>query len=886
MAGPGGPTVGRVNIRVAPDTSRFRRELGQSLEALERSLTVQIPTRIDTRRVAQDAARVKADVERQLGTIRTGIQVNADTAQARAQMQAAARDRTATIHADIDRSSLARVQSALTGLSRGAGRLVGGAAGVTALAGALSSLAAGASAAVVPVVQLGTALAPAVGILTTLPAAAGTAAAAVAPLAIALSGMGDALGAAITGDTEALSEAMESLAPAAQDVVRAVSDMRPALADIRAQVQEGFFRPLVGPVQELGERLLPVLGRGLTRVSMALGESTAELTGFIGQSRNLTGIDLLFASTARSVQNASGVLPGLLAGFRELGIVGLPFIERAATAASEAAEGFARWAANAAESGRATQWIESAIDVFSQLGDIASNVGGIIGSIFRAAGDGGLLGTIERLTSELDDFFASAEGGAALEGVFEGLASVGSALSPVITSLASGIGTLAPIVGRLAEAFGPILTRAIDGLVPALAELEPGLMAVMDGLGEGVDALVSSGALESLGAALSAIMVAVSPLLPVLGELAATLAGALADALIAIAPSLELVATELAENLAPVLPQLSEAFGELVEALAPLIPPLVEALVPVLEILPELILYFTEQMGAATEMISRATPVIEFLIEVLGFLVSAAVNVATWILWLGQQFWSFSDQAHTIGTRVGTAFREMRDRVVGFLVGLHNRAVSLVAGIVRYFTAHFDATRDRVVAAFTGMVSGVRQKISDLVTVASRIPYAIRVAVGNLGNLLRQAGRNVIIGLQNGIWDKIPALRSQMSSVASTIRAYLPFSPAKVGPLRAHPPDQAGETITRMIADGLERGRRIVADATSNVAVAATLDPVAAGLPAGGVGAQQATAEAQVAMLSRLLEAVREQRGDIVLEVDSQEIARASERGQRQMARR
>ena len=148
MAGPGGPTVGRVNIRVAPDTSRFRRELGQSLEALERTLTVNIPTRIDTKKVAQDAARVKADVERQLGHVKVGVDV--DTKAAAAELARASRDRTSTIRVDVDRSALDRLQGVLGGLTRGLGKVTGGAAGIGAIAGAFSTLAAGAAAAVVP----------------------------------------------------------------------------------------------------------------------------------------------------------------------------------------------------------------------------------------------------------------------------------------------------------------------------------------------------------------------------------------------------------------------------------------------------------------------------------------------------------------------------------------------------------------------------------------------------------------------------------------------------------------------------------------------------------------------------------------------------------------
>ena len=818
--------VGRVSVRVMPDTKRFRADLLKDLEALERSLSVSIPTRIDTKRVARDAARVKADVERRLGSVRVGV--NVDTGGVERQLGRATRDRQAEIEPTVDGAALARVRRTLESLARSAGRLVGGSVALGAGAGGLSALAAGAAAAIVPVLQLGTALAPAIGILATLPAAAGTAAAALGPLALALSGVGEALGAALTGDTEALAEALEGLAPAAQDVVRGVAEMAPAFARLRETVQQNFFAPLVEPARELGERLLPVLGQGMATVSRSLGEAAAELVTFATQTENIQGLRTLFDSTARSVTNASGVLPGLLTGLRELGLVGLPFIERAATAASEAAVSFGEWATEAAETGEATRWIENALDVLSQLGDIAGNLGGILSSVFSAAGDGGILTTLEKLTGELDRFFASAEGSAALEGFFAGLTAVGGALSPVLTSLASGIGTLAPMVGRLAEGLGPVLTRAIDGLAPALTELEPGLMAIIEGLGEGVDALVSSGALDSMGTALSDILTAVSPLLPVLGELAGTLGIALADALTAIAPGLEILATELAETIGPLLPELSESFGELVEAIAPLIPPLVEALVPALDLLPPIIELLIANFEEWARVIADLTPALTVLIEWLGVFISWIIRVVAWVLrlleswlrWAGEFSQTARDTLREVGERIGEFIRNARTNFANFL----ERVRSIWTSIRIAISSAASAARDAVIAAFRRLVSGASERVRALVTVARAIPTLFRTAVAGFGSLLYSAGRNVVQGLINGVRSMLGSLRAQMSSVAGTVRGALPFSPAKYGPLRDNPPDVAGETIGRMVADGLERSRRIVAGAAGDMAGAAVLE--------------------------------------------------------------
>ncbi|WP_198662479.1 hypothetical protein, partial [Nocardiopsis sp. TNDT3] len=133
--------VGRVSVRVMPDTRRFRGDLVKDLEKLERSLTLSIPTRIDTKRVAKDAARVKADVERQLGSVRVGV--NVDTGRVERQLDTAARPRKAEVEPEVDGVALARARRTLDGLARSTSRVVGGAVGIGAGAGGISALAAG-----------------------------------------------------------------------------------------------------------------------------------------------------------------------------------------------------------------------------------------------------------------------------------------------------------------------------------------------------------------------------------------------------------------------------------------------------------------------------------------------------------------------------------------------------------------------------------------------------------------------------------------------------------------------------------------------------------------------------------------------------------------------
>lgn len=792
-------SVGRVSVRVMPDTSRFKKDLETSLNRLERALTVNIPVALNSKQLREQAVAAKREAERHLGELQ--IKADANTTAATRQLDQAARDRTAEITPEVDRSALARVRRQLASLARIGGRGLGMAAGGSVAAGGLAAVAGGAAVAAGQVVQLAAALAPLAGLLGTLPAAAGGAVAALATLRVATAGVGDAFSAAF-GDAEEFEAALENLAPAAQQVAREFRTLAPALSELQQATQQAFFAPMRGALEEMGQRLLPVVARGMVDVGDALGGATAELMSFAGSAQSVSFLDGLFDSTATAIRNANSALPNFLSGLFSIGQVGLPYLEDLGAAIDGLAARWATWAADVAASGQLTEWIDQAIATFQQLGDIISNVGGILGSVFGAAGDGGILTTIETLTAALNDFFASAEGQDALIGLFEGLASIGSALSPVITALASGIGALAPAIGRIAEAIGPVLTRAVEGLVPALQALEPGITAVITALGKGVDALVSSGALEQLGNAFSDILIALSPLMPLLGELAATILTMLADLLVAIAPSLELLATALVDALAPVLPDLAEAFSDLVEAIAPLLPQLIDALLPILPLLPDLIRLIASQMSFWAQVLTDLTPLIELLIDVVKWVIEVAAGLVSWVLQVVATFWQWVTTVRQSSDQIQQRVRELKDKVIQFVQNIKDRGVQL----------------------FTDFKNAVSDRVQSAVDTVKGVPDKIKNAFSNAKNWLLSAGRNVIQGLIDGIQGKIQALRNKLSGIASEVRSYWPFSPAKQGPLRRYPMDEAGRNIAQMLADGIAEGERLVARASERLAGAAAAD--------------------------------------------------------------
>lgn len=196
---------------------------------------------------------------------------------------------------------------------------------------------------------------------------------------------------------------------------------------------------------------------------------------------------------------------------------------------------------------------------------------------------------------------------------------------------------------------------------------------------------------------------------------------------------------------------------------------------------------------------------------------------------------AISSLTSAIGNVASRAWNSVRTKttaginaVIGFVRGLPGKARSAANALVGNL-------RSVASNAFNSMRSAASSGISRVVGLARGIPGRIRSAVGSLGSVLYGAGQNVIRGLINGIRSMISSVGSTMSNIASTIRSYLPFSPAKKGPLRSHPPETSGRRIIELLAGGLTHGNTL--DAAMRQVAGAMVDPGVPSLAgASGVG--------------------------------------------------
>jgi TP901 family phage tail tape measure protein len=98
----------------------------------------------------------------------------------------------------------------------------------------------------------------------------------------------------------------------------------------------------------------------------------------------------------------------------------------------------------------------------------------------------------------------------------------------------------------------------------------------------------------------------------------------------------------------------------------------------------------------------------------------------------------------------------------------------------------------------------IRNSFQLVIAFMKSVPGRIKDALGNLGTLLLDAGRNLIQGLINGVQQKVGGLLSKIGEIAGKIRGAFPFSPAKWGPLSGSGDlFHAGRKMVERLAKGM-----------------------------------------------------------------------------------
>lgn len=686
-------TVGRADIDVTADAAEFDRQMSRADAAARRGFG-------GIKRQADDANRsvigLDASVRRLAGSL-GGLaaamrRTNKETNTWR-DSNGKLRDEHGRFVAEAQRG-LFGIDMSLRGLVGGFGGIVGIMGRVTAAGLGIGAIAGALGAATASAIQFAAALAPAAGAAAAIPAGIGVAAGAIATLKTALSGVGDAFSAAVSGDAEEFAESLEGLAPNARNAATALREITPQFTALRESVQGAFFEGFDTTLRNIASTLVGPLTEGMTAAATGLSGITTRLGEAATSGAGVTFINSTFAMLATILGNLQEPLGRLFEGFLSLGSsIATAFGAEAGAGLASMIAQFAQFISRAAASGDAVGWVEGALTVFSQLGAILSPIIGILGTIGEvAAGTGGnILGALGGALEAVNDFLSSAQGISTLASIFDTLNVVGSAFGEIIAGL---LPIIAPLIGQL-----------VAGLVPVLEAITPLILEI------------AAAAVPLFTQILDAVLPLIPPLVQIAQQILPLLATLFSAVVAAVAPLLEVLVTLLVTVLEPLLPALMpliELFGELAGMLA-------SALVPIFQLVGEILLWVVNEI-----IIPFVIPIVETLMELLGtalvdavkmlgdafaVVIDAIVAAATWLgeKW-GEQALLIRVGWQLLQDKLRAGYNFIKSNVIDPVKQAFSGVRDLFEGVVDAITGNWDGA----VSKLKSGVTKIKDAVSDM----------------------------------------------------------------------------------------------------------------------------------------------------------------------------
>lgn len=312
-------------------------------------------------------------------------------------------------------------------------------------------------------------------------------------------------------------------------------------------------------------------------------------------------------------------------------------------------------------------------------------------------------------------------------------------------AMAAQAQTLTGVFSTFKDTIGIALTNAFQPVIP---DIKNALAELTPILGNAIGQLA-----PSLGGALS-------KLLPIVGRLVEAIVPILMPLLDSLGPVLD--------ALEPSLVPLGEALGELVTALVPVLPILAQFIAVLAELAIPTIRY-------TAGVLSLLTPILDYMARAIAE-VAKALRLVDW-----------GDLANSIGGAFSDAWNQVYEFFRRVVVGWQDFDKMILEKLIEFRQSIIDRFNE-VVAFITGF------------------PGRLLDAIGDLGGLLLDAGRNLVAGLWNGIsgaagwlWGRISAF--VRDNVVGAFRNALGIgSPSKVMA------DQVGEMIPAGAMVGVERG--------------------------------------------------------------------------------
>ncbi|ALJ22040.1 phage tail protein [Microbacterium sp. No. 7] len=817
MAFSPGHNVGRVSIRVVPNTKNFSRELRRDLERIARTTSMKV--RVDGVNVDQRA--VKASIERQLAALRdvtldANIKVTVDKAKLKktalrksiqaefdkfeniaVNIEAAIKNKEHFQHEVkrmVDQASRNKVNIAagvttaiasarLRNLTRprwveifvriNQASLTKAAATLAALSGArlawkwidnLADLARDLDKNLPSILGWTTGL-------TTLFAALSASVSGIVgignglfqilPAALVLPGLLlNAVGSAIALFV-ALRKANEQLEP--------LGDHMRELGDI---INAEFWGRARQPILDLVNGLMPQLRNSFRDLAAGVGDFTGALSDSFLRELSNGRLESIFKGIAdgwRVLATGADAFAGAIVSLSQIAATYTP---RLAAWFVRQADTFDNWLKAIATDGRLSRWMEDAIDSMYDLWDATKGVAGVFEGLWRAAdaaGSGGLRGFADLMLT-WEKTVKSASFQRALVAIFKGSGDAMKALGDGVQAVGQLIADQYAAVERFIASSGRFLGGLLEASANALNS-----PVVAQGLNDFSRGLTN--ALERIKPSLQPIADTFGNFLSLLGRLVETALPAAAEVLADLMPAIDIVI----DGVEDILGDMSDALSEVSDILAPAIEDFARAVTPALR----------DAFQNLADALVAVTPFLGDLISAVGALVNFTAGSGN----ISQDFMTGKIPLYYEGMR--DYFEELSEKGnlaatmlvdIGEQARLSGEVVQIFFGetfknIRKFFEELPDNIRGFFVDAATWLVNEgpkIMEGLGNGITTAFLTiqdwflerPGVIANYFADAAIWLIDGGQRVIDGMKNGIITKFIEITTWFINLPNEIRNY------------------------------------------------------------------------------------------------------------------
>jgi phage-related protein len=758
--------IGRVAVKVAPDTSSFKTETKKALDRIEKSLRVKIPTTVDMTGARRDALtgvrELNATLKRHAVRIRTEVDRAAMKQTASEIERLRERISPVEVKVKVNTNPLRKLLSFMANIGASAAKFAAAAAAIGGIAAASLSAASNMAALAVSL-------------------------ASIAPAALALPGL-------LTG----IGLGLAAIFLALKDFNKVLPDVKGKLEDLQNAISARFWEQAQAPIREFVDVLLPQFAAGMTGISTSLGRLFGDLATSLKTSLD-GAIGPMFARLSESIEIARGGTDALAGVIKNLGLIGADYLPRLSQWFVDITERFNNFLSTAAADGRLKQWIDTALIALQDLGRALGGAFEILAGIGRAAAEAGgsSLAIFANALQRIADVVNGPAFQTMLTGVFraahQAMDSIATIAGPALTGFFLALGD---VLTKILPIIGEALGTALAAVATALSDIrvQDAIVGLFEALGDAVKELAPY--VPEIVRAFADLVKTVVPLIPVLVEIAKYVLPdviRIIDEVGYVIGGLQRTFKNLVRDAKETWRKLQEGWqsfrdfftvdwsktwGDVKRVISEKLQQVKNS---VSTFFRETGTQASEKLAALRESFSQKWSEIKTGVsEKVGEIKRSLSDGWTSIKDTASR--ALGDLVRTIGTKVGEGARS-----IGELPG---KAVAALASFGRELAG-------KATSAFGEMKTAISTGVGDAARTVGELPGKAVSALGNIGGTLAAAGRSLIDGFIGGIRDKFRAVRETLSSLTSMLPDWK--GPAKTDRVILR---DAG----RLVIDGLVNG--------------------------------------------------------------------------------